>query len=242
MISNINHTPLRTFQSISDYWKRGNIYKFKTINYPELSPDRHYADGWREVVIPTIGENQRRGEIFYDAANDVVTYSVIDFTEEEIKANFLAQAESERESKIQEIQRKQLEESVQVVADDKEALDKKAVFPIWEKLEDGFEFKTDFKVQALEGKELKLFKIIQPHAKQSDRQPNLTPALWSKIEFSAGIEVWAQPTGGDGKYPFLNPATGKAYEVTHKGSTWENTHKTGLNVWEPGVFGWKIKV
>jgi hypothetical protein len=53
------------------------------------------------------------------------------------------------------------------------------------------------------------------------------------------IETWVQQQGNTGKYPYINPLTTKPYQVSHKSSLWENTHTGGLNVWEPGVFGWK---
>ncbi len=51
-------------------------YQFRT--------DLHEADGWRDVVQPTIGENQKRGSIYFDTDNDVFTYEVNDLTEQEI--------------------------------------------------------------------------------------------------------------------------------------------------------------
>jgi hypothetical protein len=44
--------------------------------------------------------------------------------------------------------------------------------------------------------------------------------------------------GGDGKYPLIDPATNEPYRVVHNGRLWQNNHQGGLNVWEPGVFGW----
>lgn len=92
MKSNINHTPLRSFQSIKSYWRSGNIYGFKTPNYPKLDTEIHYQDGWRDYVPATIGENQRRGEMYHHLDNDIVTDRVIDLTEEEIKANRMSGA------------------------------------------------------------------------------------------------------------------------------------------------------
>lgn len=53
------------------------------------------------------------------------------------------------------------------------------------------------------------------------------------------ISEWIQPLGNNGLYPYLDQNTKKPYQISHKGSLWENTHSGGLNVWEPGVFGWK---
>lgn len=47
--------------------------------------DLHEADGWRDVTQPTIGTNQKRGAIFFDEANNVFSYEVIDLTPEEIE-------------------------------------------------------------------------------------------------------------------------------------------------------------
>jgi len=241
MKSNISHLPLRTWPSIEAYWKAGNIYNLRprTMHYPSLPASEHKKDGWRDVVSPDLKENQRRGALLYDAQNDRVTYQVIDLTEEEIQSRVISQAQNSREEIIQVKIKAQVEAEFQSISDDSEALESKEAFPIWEDLEDGFEFTAGYKVQSLDALELKLFKIIQPHAKQSDWMPNITPALWSKIEVTVGMEIWSQPTGGDGKYPYLDPKTSSPYRVSHKTNTWENTHQGGLNVWEPGVFGWK---
>lgn len=44
-------------------------------------------DGWKEVVNPIIGENQRRGKLI--ETTEGFTYEVIDLTTEEIEANSL---------------------------------------------------------------------------------------------------------------------------------------------------------
>lgn len=81
---------------------------------------------------------------------------------------------------------------------------------------------------------------IQSHVTSIGSQPFEGSALWRKIEEGeSGIEVWSQPTGGDGMYPTIDSSTGENYLVTHNGSTWQNIHTGGLNVWEPGVFGWE---
>ena len=45
----------------------------------------HEEDGWHDVVQPAIGDNQKRGSIYFDEVNDVFTYNVIDLTDEEIE-------------------------------------------------------------------------------------------------------------------------------------------------------------
>ena len=116
-------------------------------------------------------------------------------------------------------------------------------YPVWGDLDNGHSFSLSDKVSLIEQTEddyeLVFYNCIQAHNKQSDWSPHITPALWSKVTIQGEIEVWSQPTGGDGKYPYLDPNTGEQYLVTHNGSTWRNTHQGGLNVWAPGVFGWE---
>ena len=50
---------------------------------------------------------------------------------------------------------------------------------------------------------------------------------------SGEIEPWEQPTGGDGRYEL-------GAIVSHKGEIWVSVHD-GLNVWEPGQYGWELK-
>lgn len=241
MICNKNQSPLRTFPSLESYWKSGNIYGYTIPNYPSADPAIHYADGWRDYVAPSYNtETHRLGELIYDAENDVVTRETPALTDEELKGRLLSSAQAERENALQEKVREQTKTALQAITDDAEAIANQSAYPIWENLDDEYAFGSDFKCQALDGLELKLFKIIQPHAKQSDRHPNLTPALWSKIEIGGdGVEIWTQPIGGDGKYPYIDPASGQPYKVTHAGKTWVNIHQGSLNVWEPGVFGWQ---
>jgi len=237
MKSNINDLPLRTYSSLPKSWPaRPNL-----MNYDKADPSIHYADGWRDFIQPEYNiETQRLGALIYDDQNDVVTREVIEKTAEELAQEVLSQAQGSREEAINTRMRVKVEEEAQAITDDAEAIEAQAVYPIWDDIEDGFEFTNDFKVQALDGLELKLFKTIQPHAKQFDRHPNETPALWSKIEIGeGGVEIWTQPTGGDGKYPLNDPATGTNYVVTHNGKTWRNIYQNGLNVWIPGEFGWE---
>jgi hypothetical protein len=211
-----------------------------TINYNTLPTENHYADGWRDIIEPSYNsENQRKGAIYFDAVNDVFTYAVNDITESELIEQKKNIAENERLLKIQEEQEKAIIDQFQNITDDEQALENQAIYPIWDNLADGYSFVVGKKYQSFDGLELKLFKVIQSHTKQADWNPVLVPALFSEIVISNGVEVWKQPIGGDGKYPYINPLTAKPYQVSHKDSLWENTHTGGLNVWEPGVFGWK---
>lgn len=81
MKTNIYEIPIRAYGVIPRGWKKN------VANYPESKPDVLYKDGWRNIVEPTINtETQKRGELIYDAQNDVVTYQVIDLSLSEIEA------------------------------------------------------------------------------------------------------------------------------------------------------------
>lgn len=71
--------------------------------------------------------------------------------------------------------------------------------------------------------------------KEHDAQPSWTPdqahSLWGRIVPPGTIEEWRQPQPG----VFDGYTIGQ--RVTHNGKTWESTYN-GLNVCEPGVYGW----
>lgn len=86
MISNINQSPLLTYSSLPKSWPdRPNL-----INYDKADASIHHADGWRDVIRPTIQATQKLGALYYDQENDVVTYVVLDKTHEELEAERLA--------------------------------------------------------------------------------------------------------------------------------------------------------
>lgn len=234
MKSNIKETPLRTYGQIPKSWPtRPNL-----INYNLADESIHIEDGWRDVVVPTLLPNERLGELFYSEMLDQITYRTERLTQSEIEQNLINQAEAERQETIRIEQEKLILSTANAIEDEGELIEKKALFPIWESLADSFEFRVNEKYQAIDADGLSLYRVIQAHRKQITWHPNVTPALWSKIVTSNGIEVWIQPIGGDGKYPYRDQNTSLPYRVSHKGFIWENNFQGGLNVWEPGSFGW----
>jgi hypothetical protein len=208
--------------------------------------DYHDIDGWGLILPkePIDEMTQRYGAIDWIEADNTFFYPIVELTEEEMEVKvqeqkyaIIANAQSEQQKLINQFQQKQVLEVVQALPDN-EALDNQAIYPMWSDFEDEHRFNPPIKVQDFEGTELKLFKAIQPNDKRENTRPIDFPAGWSKIEFSGGIEVWAQPIGGDGKYPYLDPNTGNPYLVTHNDKTWKNNVQDQLNVWEPSVYGW----
>lgn len=78
MKSNINESPLRTYSVIPSKWQT-----YKGEMYNTLQPERHYQDGFRDIVIPTYNtETHKLGPLI--VSGDIVTYEVITLTPEEI--------------------------------------------------------------------------------------------------------------------------------------------------------------
>jgi hypothetical protein len=193
----------------------------------------HYADGWKDVVEPVLQAFQDKGQIRYSELTDNFTYEVIPWTEERIKQQAIDQAEAKRQELFQSEAEKDLEERIMTpiqALPDNEALDKQEIFPIWEKLAEGFLFVTSWKYQALLDSELVLYRCETGHAKQENWHPSKTPALFTQIAREGEILPWKQPTGAQDAYQI-------GEKVIHTGSTWESINAN--NVWEPGVFGWK---
>lgn len=76
-----------------------------------------------------------------------------------------------------------------------------------------------------------LYQVIQAHTSQADWTPDTVPALYLRRTPEGVIPEWMQPTGAHDAYAL-------GAKVTHNGQLWEST--TPANVWEPGVFGWRL--
>lgn len=223
MKCNINDTPLRI---------RSIPRKMNGIHNYQNATNRHFSDGWRDVVNPVYDASiERLGDLVING--NEVTYEVIPLTEQEIETKKRNELNNQKKATIQAKLSKSVIEEAQALTDDKEILANNILYEFWEVFENGYTFSLDLKLNRLINDEVRTFKVIQSHNKQSDWQPENFPSLFSEIVMSGGIEVWSQPIGGDGKYP--NP-----YQVIHNGKTWNNTvDAPTLNVWEPGVFGWE---
>lgn len=106
---------------------------------------------------------------------------------------------------------------------DADALEAVELFPSWAV---GVEFAKDIRVR-YNGL---LYRCVQAHTSQSDWTPDLTPALWTRVDDPAEEwPEWRQPTGAQDAY-----AAGA--KVSHNGKHWISD--VDNNVWEPGVYGW----
>ena len=85
--NNVNDIVARTIPV--NFW---GVEKQNAGNYRSRE-DLQALDGWKEIVKPVIGKNQKRGQLI-DNPNDggvTATYEVIDLTEEEIEARLPSQ-------------------------------------------------------------------------------------------------------------------------------------------------------
>jgi hypothetical protein len=93
--------------------------------------------------------------------------------------------------------------------------------------------KSSFNVNELRQREGKLYKCLQAHTGQVGWEPENTPALWKLIGIDEnGIPYWSQPISKEDSY-MLNA------ETNHNNLIWVSDYD--YNVWEPGVFGWRVK-
>ena len=86
----------------------------------------------------------------------------------------------------------------------------------------------------------KLWWVVQSYDTAVYPDPVLIPALVRAAHVPGEVTVWQQPLDQYDAYYVTNPFTGLPDQVTHNGKTWyvSQGDVAGLNVWEPGVFGW----
>ena len=89
---------IKTFNSIPKVFE----LKPNVMNYNRLDADVHYKDGFREIVAPTLEENQYKTVLYFDTDNDVYTYEVETYTEEEVRLN---ENESEYNKYLQRVEK-----------------------------------------------------------------------------------------------------------------------------------------
>lgn len=73
------------------------------------------------------------------------------------------------------------------------------------------------------------YEVLQGHYLSEDWKPDLAPALYKKKPSGEWPE-WVQPAGEHDAYK-------KGDKVSHNGKHWMSDYE-GVNVWEPGVYGW----
>ena len=110
-------------------------------------------------------------------------------------------------------------------------------------MEEDFDFSSVVLWDDLIGQEVKKGKLCQKdavlyicigrHIVLANWLPSISVSLWTKYLPTGVIGDWRPPEGSHDAYPIGS-------RVRHVGWIWEATEGdgAGLNVWEPGVFGW----
>lgn len=206
---------IQAINKLSENWN--GIRGLPTTSYENLK-----TFGIYKVEQPILGENQRKGTIYFDAVNELYKYTVVDFTQEEIENNIKAISEGARFELIQQIAEQQILDASQTEEDDTKLLETQALYPFWEV---GLDLTINHKIQAFDGNELKLYRIVQTHTTQSNWHPTVTPALFTRVALSDEILDWVQPTGAQDAYNTGDKVNfeGKVYESVIDANTWSPT-------------------
>ena len=80
MIANNINGKIRVFNSIPKVFE----LKPNVFNYDKLDAEVHYADGFRDLLEPTLKTEQHKTSIYFDVEKDVFTYHTETYTPEEI--------------------------------------------------------------------------------------------------------------------------------------------------------------
>ena len=196
--------------------------------------DLQTIDGWKNLVQPVIGENQKRGVLVLYAVNDVYTYTVVDLTDEEIQAQKVSESESRKQEIIQADIVLTAETEAQN-ADDTDSLNNQDLFPMWSG--DSVEYALDHKVQSFDtNNELILYKVVQAHTSQPNWNPESVPALFTRVAFPDEILVFVQPTGAQDAYNIGD----KVWFPDVDTEVYESV--IDANVWSPTAYpaGWVL--
>lgn len=151
--------------------------------------DLHEADGFKEIIVPSYNsETQKLGNVVIEVNNNF-TYEVINLTQQEIEDRIISQAQSSRDAKLQQATIEQAAQTFQNLEDVETVLANSEAYPLWRDFEDSYSFPLNFKVQDFNAEnELKVYKVIQPHNKQSDWIPRIVPALFVLVQPEGATE------------------------------------------------------
>ncbi len=111
--------------------------------------------------------------------------------------------------------------------EDSDALENIELFPSWSG--DSVEYTPEVRVR-YEGQ---LYKCIgsTSHISQPSWNPVDATSIWVRVDDpSIEFPEWVRPTGSEDGYEY-------GRKVSHNGKHWISNYN-GVNVWEPGVFGW----
>jgi hypothetical protein len=80
MVGNTINGKIKIFNSIPKVFS----LKPNVFGYDKLDASIHYSDGFRDLVKPTIEANQYLTTLYFDTENDIYTYEVETYSDEDI--------------------------------------------------------------------------------------------------------------------------------------------------------------
>ena len=204
------------------YYKNGNITTSPTIpNVIAPSHETILANGWYVYVDTPPAhdpETQRleRGQVIAG----VVQYEIVALSDGEIKERIASNALAIQEEKINEEVKKIVIEQANQITEPEKALEKQALFPLWEA---GKAVRLGERFQDFLGVEMVLWEVIQPHTTQSDWRPSIVPALFKRVLPADAPKIWVAG---------VSVVAGETW--SHLGIDYEviQSHTTQLG-WEP---------
>lgn len=189
---NINTQPLVAQQLPNTYTVEIEDIEYTVENYPALT-HLHYEHGWRDLVTPEIDHTtEKLGELYFDEANDVGTYEVIQKTEQEIQAEILQEAESSQAEAVQNLLKQKLIQELQLEEDDDKIIENKEAYPIWQP--NGELILAGTKLQAFNlNNELSIFRCNQDILATEQYEPRLAIYAYDEIVMGGDYPIWQQP-------------------------------------------------
>ena len=125
-----------------------------------------------------------------------------------------------------------------IMADESKMMEFATLYPTWEELlatKKTYPAKTIFRWGVNAAGEPQLWSFISDYQPQEIYTPDADISHYKKVGVTGdGYDVWTRPLCAEDAYRIGDI-------VSHNGQLWQCTQgdAAGLNVWEPGVFGWE---
>ena len=132
-----------------------------------------------------------------------------------------------------------IQSNTDIMADESKMMEVASLFHTWEELlatKKEYPAGTVFKWGLNDDGETQLWSFISAYTPQEIYTPDVDISHYKKVGVTdGGYPVWTQPLGATDAYKIGDI-------VSHNGQLWKCTQGdgAGLNVWEPGVFGWEV--
>lgn len=131
-----------------------------------------------------------------------------------------------------------VQSATELFADDSTRMEVSSIYPTWEELvtsKKQYPAGTVFRWGQNGDGETQLWSFISNYTPQEIYTPDVDISHYKKVGVTDdGYPLWTQPLGATDAYKIGDI-------VSHNGQLWKCTQGdgAGLNVWEPGVFGWE---